>query len=352
MSQLEHGIEELGWENGQLSMHEHGLKPPPKPINTGNPTTTWEKHDAFNFIINQGIGAYENGMVPWHDSRRAPAPAKTVPTDALVPCSNYRTEDQRSMQQAVTESGRVGTCVASCGGASIQEDDGGVIAGKRAGVVARAPTENELSGCWDRSVSASATCHRDLSSETLDEDYKTKRMERSSLSTKRNRAAAVHNQSERKRRDKINQRMKALQKLVPNSSKSDKASMLDEVIEYLKQLQTQVQMMNWMKMSTMMLPITMQQQLQMSMMAQMGMGMGMDMNIPNIPPVFPFMPMASSWDACGGDRLQGAPPTPVSMDAYNRMAAALYSQLQHPPGSNSKSLTSELLHASSTFLTG
>ncbi|KAJ0112077.1 hypothetical protein Patl1_00178 [Pistacia atlantica] len=37
--------------------------------------------------------------------------------------------------------------------------------------------------------------------------------------TKRSRAAAIHNQSERKRRDKINQRMRALQKLVPNSSK-------------------------------------------------------------------------------------------------------------------------------------
>ncbi|RLN42629.1 transcription factor UNE10 isoform X2 [Panicum miliaceum] len=64
---------------------------------------------------------------------------------------------------------------------------------------------------------------------------------RSSVSTKRSRAAAIHNESERKRRDRINQKMKTLQKLVPNSSKTDKASMLDEVIDYLKQLQAQVQ---------------------------------------------------------------------------------------------------------------
>ncbi|MFS7992288.1 putative transcription factor bHLH family [Helianthus anomalus] len=35
--------------------------------------------------------------------------------------------------------------------------------------------------------------------------------------------------------------LKALQTLVPNSNKIDKASMLDETIEYLKQLQLKVQ---------------------------------------------------------------------------------------------------------------
>lgn len=112
---------------------------------------------------------------------------------------------------------------------------------------------------------------------------------------------------------------------------TDKASMLDEVIEYLKQMQAQIQMMNRINMSSMMLPMTMQQQLQMSMMAPMGMGMGLGMNmgigmgmgidmntmsrtnIPGIPPVLlhpsAFMPMAS-WDAAAaGDRLQGPPAT-------------------------------------------
>lgn len=80
--------------------------------------------------------------------------------------------------------------------------------------------------------------------------------------------------------------------------------MLDEVIDYLKQLQAQVQMMSRMNMPAMM---AMQQQLQMSMMNPMGMGMGMAMdmnsiarsNLPAISPVLhpnPFMPM-TSWDA-------------------------------------------------------
>ena len=58
---------------------------------------------------------------------------------------------------------------------------------------------------------------------------------------KRSRAAEVHNQSERRRRDRINDRMRALQELIPNSNKTDKASVLDEAIEYLKNLQTQLQ---------------------------------------------------------------------------------------------------------------
>ncbi|CAL4940572.1 unnamed protein product [Urochloa decumbens] len=133
---------------------------------------------------------------------------------------------------------------------------------------------------------------------------------RSSISTKRSRAAAIHNESERKRRDRINQKMKTLQKLVPNSSKTDKASMLDEVIDYLKQLQAQVQVMS--RMSSMMMPMAMPQ-LQMSVMAQMAhmaqmaqMAQGM-MNMGSLaqpsyagltPPMMPpFVPAAAmSWD--------------------------------------------------------
>ncbi|XP_033133053.1 transcription factor SPATULA isoform X1 [Brassica rapa] len=98
---------------------------------------------------------------------------------------------------------------------------------------------------------------------------------KSRTSSKRCRAAEVHNLSEKKRRSRINEKMKALQSLIPNSNKvryifihmnhfslfcfllslkyiiqcndicgkTDKASMLDEAIEYLKQLQLQVQML-------------------------------------------------------------------------------------------------------------
>ncbi|CDY37185.1 BnaC02g34930D [Brassica napus] len=78
-------------------------------------------------------------------------------------------------------------------------------------------------------------------------------------SLKRNIDAQFHNLSEKasRRRSKINEKMKSLQKLIPNSNKTDKASMLDEAIEYLKQLQLQVQtlaVMNGLGLNSMRLP--------------------------------------------------------------------------------------------------
>ncbi|PIN20111.1 hypothetical protein CDL12_07208 [Handroanthus impetiginosus] len=60
---------------------------------------------------------------------------------------------------------------------------------------------------------------------------------------KRKRAAQVHKLSDTKRRDKINKRLRALQDLIPNCTKRDKVSVLDETIEYLKSLRLQLQIM-------------------------------------------------------------------------------------------------------------
>ncbi|OAP00020.1 UNE10 [Arabidopsis thaliana] len=149
--------------------------------------------------------------------------------------------------------------------------------------------------------------------------------------------------------------------------------MLDEVIEYLKQLQAQVSMMSRMNMPSMMLPMAMQQQqqLQMSLMSNpMGLGMGMGMpglglldlnsmnraaaSAPNIHANMmpnPFLPMnCPSWDASSNDSRFQSPliPDPMSaflacstqpttMEAYSRMAT-LYQQMQQqlPPPSNPK----------------
>lgn len=92
-------------------------------------------------------------------------------------------------------------------------------------------------------------------------------------SSKRSRAAEVHNLSEKRRRSRINEKMKALQNLIPNSNKTDKASMLDEAIEYLKQLQLQVQMLsmrNGLSLQSMCLPGA----LQPVQLSQMRMGFG------------------------------------------------------------------------------
>ncbi|EEF50316.1 DNA binding protein, putative [Ricinus communis] len=430
---LDYEVAELTWENGQLSMHGLGPpRLPVKTIPSSSPSKyTWEKPRAggtLESIVNQATrlpqqrktdnitGYGSNEVVPWlghhHHHHRAATSSPTMTMDALVPCTK-QSDDHRSAHVidsvpagiggncVVGSSTRVGSCSAPT---TATQDEEALLAAKRARV-ARVPVAPEWSS-RDQSVSGSATFGRDSHHVTLDtcemdlgvgftstsfgsqentktatavdendsvchsdDDDKQKANGKSSVSTKRSRAAAIHNQSERKRRDKINQRMKTLQKLVPNSSKTDKASMLDEVIEYLKQLQAQVQMMSRMNIQPVMLPMTMQQQLQMSMLAPMNMGMGlagigmnvMDMNTisrPNIAGISPvlhptaFMPM-TSWDgSSGGDRLQTASPTvmhdplaaflacqtqPMTMDAYSRMAA-IYQQLQQqPPASSSKS---------------
>ncbi|KAA8536685.1 hypothetical protein F0562_029163 [Nyssa sinensis] len=105
---------------------------------------------------------------------------------------------------------------------------------------------------------------------------------RGGTGSKRSRAAEVHNLSERRRRDRINEKMRALQELIPNCNKVDKASMLDEAIEYLKALQLQVQIMSMgagLYMPPIMLPTGMQHvhAAHMTHFSPMGVGMGMGM---------------------------------------------------------------------------
>lgn len=61
---------------------------------------------------------------------------------------------------------------------------------------------------------------------------------------KRSRNPEVHNLSEKKRREKINKKMRTLKELIPNCNKVDKASMLDDAIDYLKTLKLQLQIMS------------------------------------------------------------------------------------------------------------
>lgn len=103
---------------------------------------------------------------------------------------------------------------------------------------------------------------------------------RSGSGSKRSRAAEVHNLSEKRRRSRINEKMKALQNLIPNSNKTDKASMLDEAIEYLKQLQLQVQMLS-MRNGLNLHPLYMPGPLQPFQPSQFHMGFGGD----NVPPM-------------------------------------------------------------------
>ncbi|XP_040371599.1 bHLH transcription factor RHL1 [Rosa chinensis] len=64
------------------------------------------------------------------------------------------------------------------------------------------------------------------------------------MRARRGQATDPHSIAERLRREKIADRMKNLQELVPKSNKTDKASMLDEIIEYVKFLQQQLKVLS------------------------------------------------------------------------------------------------------------
>ncbi|PSR92779.1 Transcription factor like [Actinidia chinensis var. chinensis] len=61
---------------------------------------------------------------------------------------------------------------------------------------------------------------------------------------RRGQATDPHSIAERLRRERIAERMKALQELVPSCNKSDRAAMLDEIIDYVKFLRLQVKVLS------------------------------------------------------------------------------------------------------------
>lgn len=206
-----------------------------------------------------------------------PAPAKDLVSGGeCKSTSPVDMDTSRSQMSLVTSSGKGVSHVTQH--PDVQEP---TITSSSGGYGTSAERPKETSTITKRKSSEreDAECH---SEDGEDESVETKKpVAGRGSTTKRSRAAEVHNQSERRRRDRINEKMKALQELIPNSNKTDKASMLDEAIEYLKMLQVQLQMMSMrtgMTLPPMVVPTGMQQHMQMPQMAgmpSMGMGMGM-----------------------------------------------------------------------------
>ncbi|TYI57981.1 hypothetical protein E1A91_D11G320400v1 [Gossypium mustelinum] len=147
---------------------------------------------------------------------------------------------------------------------------------------------------------------------------------------KRSRAAEVHNLSERRRRDRINEKMHALQELIPNCNKVDKASMLDEAIDYLKALQLQVQIMSMragLSVPPMMLPTGMQHMhaTQMAYFSSMGFGMGLGMGFgmpfPETNTIASAFPMVQVPPVCGAP-FSGSGPHLSGSTAFHEMPGA------------------------------
>ncbi|PSR95785.1 Transcription factor like [Actinidia chinensis var. chinensis] len=347
-------VAELTWENGQLAMHGLGGLPPTAPP---KPKCGWAG-DTLESIVHQATypkqtdNQDQNPTIKW---------AETSGTANVDPAFVRSESDQCGRNFG---SGEERSASASASATFCNNESDAIM-------MTWASFESPPS-LKTKTIDEDSACHG--GSENLeDQERETKAETGRTQSTRRSRTASVHNQSERRRRDRINQKMKALQKLVPNASKTDKASMLDEVIDYLKQLQTQVHLMNTARNMApqMMMPLGMQQQLQMSLLARMGMGVGLGMGMldmgsmaratappslspqlihqasvaaasPTFVPPPPFvvpqmMPSQSQAQTSPYCTFLGQP---MNMDLYNKMAAIYQQQVNQTAQQTSSPLPS------------
>ncbi|GAB2282033.1 hypothetical protein Dimus_016593 [Dionaea muscipula] len=199
----------------------------------------------------------DSGTSRWNNDPRDSTVVELNKTPALRRESRVSNAARSSMETAGENFGIGGGAALGVGASSSRENTesfeltmcsssgtSGASATVKATAAVEAATKLPLLPSADRKrkVGEAAECHgEDVEMEST-EGKKFKEAGCGSSGTKRSRAAEVHNLSERRRRDRINEKMKTLQELIPGCrAKSDKASLLDEVIDYLKSLQNQLQ---------------------------------------------------------------------------------------------------------------
>lgn len=114
---------------------------------------------------------------------------------------------------------------------------------------------------------------------------------------RRGQATDPHSIAERLRRERIADRIKLLQELVPNTNKTDRAIMLDEIIEYVKFLLIQVKVLSMSRLGSAAL----------------------------ILPIVPGLPEAKGVQTPGEMQGEGIPPPQESMSAIEEHVARLIS---------------------------
>ncbi|KAL7192207.1 hypothetical protein ACSBR2_024119 [Camellia fascicularis] len=387
-------VTELTWENGQLAMHGLGGLLPTAPTKP-----TWGRTgDTLESIVHLATCDQQNlNLLPPHDHLHHHNPAPNRTTSSAKKCAEtvghmpmapgflkkrMRSEWGKKFTSGIQDdrSACASASASANASATIFKDSGTTM-------MTWASFESPPQSLKTKTTDEDSACNG--GSENQDEEREMKGETGRSHSTRRSRAAAVHNQSERRRRDRINQKMKALQRLVPNASKTDKASMLDEVIAYLKQLQAQVQMMSSARNmpQQMMMPLGMQQHIHMSLLARMGLGVGLGLGMgpmgmldmstvtqpqslspllhpatvaaaatagPTfVPPPFvvpPMMPSHTQAQATSDAAINNSVPfnnpycaflaQSMNMDLYNKMAAIYHQQVNQTTQPTSKPLPS------------
>ncbi|KAG6606335.1 Transcription factor PIF1, partial [Cucurbita argyrosperma subsp. sororia] len=278
-----HGMEFRPLTSMTTTISRMTARPPIPPTRRTEPET---KMNSFG-MFSRHTGRLESGPSnSKSEVRESPVVGSTSgDTTWLTPESTA--SDLQRTAVADASSGDLACRVMSGGGltAISSGNDGGLMnmTGAETEPVIQTTTSFE-----DRKRKGKETDDSDYKCRSADVEFEStdaKKQGRGSTSTKRYRASDVHNLSERRRRDRINEKMKALQELIPRCNKADKASMLDEAIEYLKSLQFQVQFLWRWSMGCGMVPMMSPGVQQFMPPMPMGLGMGMEtsVNLPMMP---------------------------------------------------------------------
>ncbi|XP_047948148.1 transcription factor PHYTOCHROME INTERACTING FACTOR-LIKE 13-like [Salvia hispanica] len=256
---LENELVELLWQNGEVVLHSQTNRKQAKQSH-GDGAVSWidcpidesfEREFCANFL----------SEIPPSEGFAPPPPLRFEVPGKSLECSGMTVGSSHCASNQVVNEVDMSWASSSGVGRALNE-----------GVEREAPGQARTSASGG-SGSSSLWKTSSLSNETSRHKRKSRDMDESECpsdatesesaagnkakigAARRSRVAEVHNMSERRRRDRINEKMKALQELIPHANKSDKASMLDEAIEYMKALQLQIQLM-WMGrgMAPMMLP--------------------------------------------------------------------------------------------------
>ncbi|XP_039802818.1 transcription factor PHYTOCHROME INTERACTING FACTOR-LIKE 13-like isoform X2 [Panicum virgatum] len=280
------GLMELLWCNGHVVMQSQAPGKPTRPekvaaaaaaVVQDDEAAAWFQYPAEDALerdlFTELFGEEQAECAAHRSAMMTPPPReKACPGDlgdvshAAAARAAAGGECAATTTEAVVESSMLTVGSSFCGSNHVQTPRARAgapppgAAGKSGGRARDAATVTSSSmrppSCTTRTGQPGATAHRSGkrnkpsdAAETEDAEFQsadaTCEPAQKLTTAKRRRAAEVHNLSERRRRDRINERMKTLQELIPHCNKTDKASMLDEAIEYLKSLQLQLQMM-WM----------------------------------------------------------------------------------------------------------
>ncbi|XP_019234343.1 PREDICTED: transcription factor PIF1-like isoform X2 [Nicotiana attenuata] len=293
------------------------------------------KAKSQNYTSSSGNTAWVSTIV---DSNETPIAEFSRLSDKVAPVAagndgGKATSDTTTTAAETTSGREMSTTACEFTGTSSTSGSRGSVSASAEPPPLQPPQEAALMPAEDRKRKGRERGMEDYEEHSEDAEFESadaKKQTSSSTSTKRSRAAEVHNLSERKRRDRINEKMKALQELIPRCNKSDKASMLDEVIEYVKSLQMQVQMMSrGYSMVPMMYPGAPQYMPTMGMGMRMGMGTGMGMNRPMVP--YPsLMPGTAMQNAAAVAQMTPRFPVPASVPVPDPSRIRAANQPDHP----------------------